>query len=101
MQVYDRIIPNVAYNTLTLLMFGVGVAVMLEAILQYLRALTTAWSAARYERIWKPMPCHGSNALGAAFFYEHSNRKALASISKTSMLCHGSKIFIPAKPCAP
>lgn len=51
MQVYDRIIPNVAYNTLTLLMFGVGVAVMLEAILQYLRALTTGWSAARYEHL--------------------------------------------------
>lgn len=51
MQVYDRIIPNAAYNTLTLLVLGAGVALMLEALLQYLRALTSGWSAARFEHL--------------------------------------------------
>lgn len=51
MQVYDRIIPNAAYSTLTLLVAGVGSALLLEAALQYLRAMATGWSAARYEHL--------------------------------------------------
>jgi ATP-binding cassette subfamily C protein LapB len=51
MQVYDRIIPNAALNTLTLLVLGVGAVLMLEALLQYLRAVTAGWSAARYEHL--------------------------------------------------
>lgn len=51
MQVYDRIIPNAAFNTLTLLVLGAGAALMLEALLQYLRALTSGWSAARFEHL--------------------------------------------------
>ncbi|NKB48619.1 MAG: ATP-binding cassette domain-containing protein [Alphaproteobacteria bacterium] len=51
MQVYDRIIPNAAFSTLTLLVLGAGVAMMLEAFLQYLRALTSGWSAARFEHL--------------------------------------------------
>ena len=51
MQVYDRIIPNTAYSTLTLLVLGVGVVVLLEALLQYLRAVTSGWSASRFEHL--------------------------------------------------
>ena len=51
MQVYDRIIPNAAFSTLTILMLGVGAALLLEAILHYLRAITASWSAARFEHI--------------------------------------------------
>jgi ATP-binding cassette subfamily C protein LapB len=51
MQVYDRIIPNAAFSTLTLLVLGAGGALMLEALLQYLRALTSGWSAARFEHL--------------------------------------------------
>ena len=51
MQVYDRIIPNAAFSTLTLLILGAGAALMLEAMLQYLRAVTAGWSAARYEHL--------------------------------------------------
>ena len=50
-QVYDRIIPNAAFNTLTILFLGVGAALLLEAALQYLRAVTGGWSAARYEHL--------------------------------------------------
>lgn len=51
MQVYDRIVPNAAFITLTLLVLGAGVALLLEATLQYLRAVTAGWSAARYEHL--------------------------------------------------
>lgn len=51
MQVYDRIIPNVAISTLTLLILGVGTALLLEAVLHYLRAITAGWSAARFEHL--------------------------------------------------
>jgi ATP-binding cassette subfamily C protein LapB len=51
MQVYDRIVPNAAFSTLTLLVLGAGVALMLEAVLQYSRAITAGCSAARYEHL--------------------------------------------------
>ncbi len=51
MQVYDRIIPNAAFNTLTILALGAGAALMLEALQQYLRAVTAGWTAARYEHL--------------------------------------------------
>lgn len=51
MQVYDRIIPNTAYSTLTLLVLGAGAALSLEALLQYLRAITAGWSASRFEHL--------------------------------------------------
>ena len=51
MQVYDRIVPNAAFSTLTLLVLGAGAALLLEATLQYLRAVTAGWSAARYEHL--------------------------------------------------
>ncbi len=51
MQVYDRIVPNAAYSTLTLLVLGAGAALMLEALLHYLRAVTAGWSATRYEHL--------------------------------------------------
>jgi ATP-binding cassette subfamily C protein LapB len=51
MQVYDRIVPNAAFNTLTLLVLGAGGALFLEAMLQYFRAVTAGWSAARYEHL--------------------------------------------------
>ncbi len=51
MQVYDRIVPNAAFSTLTLLVLGASVALMLEALLHYLRAVTAGWSATRYEHL--------------------------------------------------
>lgn len=48
-QTYDRIIPNAAYGTLTLLASGVFVAIVLEAFLRIIRQRTVAWIGARYE----------------------------------------------------
>lgn len=46
LQIYDRIIPNQAFGTLTMLIIGVGVALVLEAALRTARAWLTAWTAA-------------------------------------------------------
>jgi len=49
LQIYDRVIPNRALSTLALLVLGVGIALLLEAVLRYARSQITAWTAARFE----------------------------------------------------
>ncbi|MGB0682093.1 MAG: peptidase domain-containing ABC transporter [Magnetovibrionaceae bacterium] len=49
LQVYDRIIPNAATETFTLLVLGLFVAICLDLVLQAVRGHITAWSAARFE----------------------------------------------------
>ncbi len=51
MQVYDRIIPNASYATLTLLLVGLFGAVALEGLLRYGRSQLTAWAGARSEHV--------------------------------------------------
>ncbi len=58
LQVYDRIIPNNATDTLLLLVIGVGVALILEAFFRLARAYITAYSGAQFEHIT------GCRALG-------------------------------------
>ncbi len=49
LQTYDRILPNYGYGTLTLLIFGVITAVILEMILRIARSYLTGWSGAVFE----------------------------------------------------
>lgn len=49
LQIYDRIIPNAAVSTLTLLVLGVGVALLFETVLRIARSIINAWSEARVE----------------------------------------------------
>ncbi len=49
LQVYDRIIPNQALHTFTLLILGLLGALILEAIMRTARSWLTGWSAAKYE----------------------------------------------------
>jgi len=49
MQVYDRILPNQAFNTLGWLLFGCGLAILTDGVLRFFRSYVSAWSAARYE----------------------------------------------------
>lgn len=49
LQVYDRILPNEATGTLTLLIAGVGVALVLEAFLRLGRTTITSWAGSRFE----------------------------------------------------
>ena len=51
MQIYDRIIPNLSFSTLTWLMIGVVVAIFLETILKIARSFISNWLSARLEHI--------------------------------------------------
>ncbi len=51
LQVYDRIIPNVAITTLVLLIIGVGIALIIEAIMRVVRSYVSAWADARFEHV--------------------------------------------------
>jgi len=49
LQTYDRILPSHGYGTLTLLVFGVITAVILEMLLRIARSYLTSWSGAVFE----------------------------------------------------
>jgi ATP-binding cassette, subfamily C, bacterial LapB len=51
LQVYDRILPNNAEGTLMLLVMGVGMALVLEALLRIARSYVSGWMGARFEHI--------------------------------------------------
>lgn len=51
LQIYDRIIPNNAKETLLLLILGVGAAVLLEAFFRLGRSYITAYAGARFDHI--------------------------------------------------
>ncbi|SIT08485.1 ATP-binding cassette domain-containing protein [Insolitispirillum peregrinum] len=50
LQIYDRIIANQSLTTLSLLIGGVLVAMLLEETLKYLRGAITGWLGARFEQ---------------------------------------------------
>ncbi|EKO3371498.1 ATP-binding cassette domain-containing protein [Vibrio fluvialis] len=49
LQIYDRILPNEAYGTANVLLFGVSIAIVLELLLRYARSWFLASSAVNYE----------------------------------------------------
>ena len=49
LQIYDRIIPNEAIETLTVLLFIVVLALLLELALKLLRSYVSSWSDAKFE----------------------------------------------------
>ena len=49
MQVYDRVIPNHSFTTLTLLATGVGIAMLLEMILRIMRSYVNLWGDTKFE----------------------------------------------------
>lgn len=51
LQIYDRILPNDSMNTLLILISGMGVALILEALLRVARAYLSGWMGARFEHI--------------------------------------------------
>lgn len=51
MQIYDRIIPNSSYSTLSWLITGVTVAIVLETILKTARSYLGNWLSARLDHI--------------------------------------------------
>jgi ATP-binding cassette, subfamily C, bacterial LapB len=51
LQVYDRIIPNSAEGTLILLITGIGIALILEALLRLGRSYVSGWMGARFDHL--------------------------------------------------
>jgi len=51
LQVYDRIIPNSADETLVLLVVGIGSALILEALLRMGRSYVSGWMGARFDHL--------------------------------------------------
>ncbi len=49
LQLYDRILPNDARDTLTILVAGLGGALVLEFVLRNLRTVIAGWFGARFE----------------------------------------------------
>lgn len=50
LQVYDRVIPNQSFGTITLLIIGTGVAICLEALMRFARAHVMGTVGARFEQ---------------------------------------------------
>lgn len=48
LQIYDRVLPNAAYATLTMLLLLLIFAVVTDGILKYLRSVVINWSAAAF-----------------------------------------------------
>lgn len=49
LQIYDRVIPSKALDTFAFLVVGLGVVILLDAIVSYIRAYITNWGAARLQ----------------------------------------------------
>ena len=48
LQVYDRVLPNAAFDTLTALIIALVIVIGIDALLKYLRATVVNWSAASF-----------------------------------------------------
>ncbi len=51
LQIYDRILPNNSLNTLALLVLGIAVALLMEAVLRIGRSYLSGWVGARFEHM--------------------------------------------------
>jgi ATP-binding cassette subfamily C protein LapB len=51
LQVYDRVLPNESYATLSALALGLAVVVVLDGVLRLARQALSQWSAARWEHL--------------------------------------------------
>ncbi|MDF3034677.1 MAG: ABC-type protease/lipase transport system, ATPase and permease component [Alphaproteobacteria bacterium] len=80
LQLYDRIIPNQAYSTLSLLGIAVGVAVILETSLRFSRGYVLSWLGMHFE--------HGA-AVGA---FQHLVNATLGDLNKKGVGEHVENI---------
>jgi len=75
-QIYDRIIPSLAFNTMALLIIGVLIALAFEAFLRLARAYLVGWSSIQQEY---------AVASGA---FERMTRTTLAALEATTVSTH-------------
>ncbi len=48
LQIYDRVLPNAAFDTLSVLIFGLVCVIFIDAVLKYLRAYVANWAGASF-----------------------------------------------------
>jgi ATP-binding cassette subfamily C protein LapB len=80
LQLYDRIIPNQSYGTLSLLGIAIGVVIVLEASLRYSRGYVLGWLGMHFE--------HGA-AVGA---FQHLVNSTLHDLNKRGIGEHVENI---------
>lgn len=83
LQIYDRIIPNVAINTLIVLATGVFIALLLEAVLKVTRNYVGAWADAKFEHI---IGCQGFKRLMDASLMEIESEGAGVHVKRLNAL---------------
>lgn len=60
LQVYDRLIPNQALNTLTILIVGLSIVLILDVLLRTARSYLVGWIGAQYEH---EAGCNAMNSI--------------------------------------
>ncbi len=83
LQVYDRIIPNEAMQTLMLLVIGVGGALLLDTILKLARSYVSSWMAARFEHL---AGCNAMEKLLHAPIVNYENQGAGVHLERINAL---------------
>jgi len=48
LQIYDRVLPNASFDTLSALVFGLLCVILIDGVLKYLRSFIANWAAASY-----------------------------------------------------
>ncbi|MEM9619226.1 MAG: ABC transporter transmembrane domain-containing protein [Pseudomonadota bacterium] len=48
LQIYDRVLPNAAFDTLTMLVVGLFCVILIDSILKYMRSFVANWAAASF-----------------------------------------------------
>ena len=86
MQVYDRIITNVAWDSLTWLIFGCTIALFLESILRLLRAQIGGWLGSRFEHLVNCEIIDRLLTVDSEVIEEHDAGYYLERINTTSVL---------------
>lgn len=77
LQVYDRLIPNQALNTLSILIVGLIIVLIMDALLRTARAYLVGWIGAKYEH---------ETGCGAMKNIMHGNLSELESVASGEQL---------------
>lgn len=48
LQIYDRVLPNAAFDTLTVLIVGLFCVILIDSVLKYMRSFVANWAAASF-----------------------------------------------------
>lgn len=83
LQVYDRIIPNVALQTLTLLILGLIIVLIIDVLLHTARSYLSGWIGAKYEH---ETGCHAVEKLLRADLQELEKNSSGVHLDRLSSI---------------